>query len=302
MSSLSQNFIDRSDALHQLKETEMKKLVILIGSDVVAYRVIRQVSECCKTKGIELHVGIPKDSANRRPCIPELKEYIRLERTLGYEVRLAEMVQLDERGDLKFYQILDVNSCSFRSWITNLAPLAVINLRGFQKFGRLTIDSLKRLRVPLLNLHPGLLPDYRGVFSTMRAMSAGEPQIGCTLHEIDVDYDTGPIHAFKAIAVCKSQSVLANLLRLERPAVDLIEDVMRSFAVGQSLGDGILQADRGRYFGFPTASDIHALQARGIQLTDHRADESSVCGTMKIEHVGKRDCCHDESPAFYGFE
>ncbi|MHB1330076.1 MAG: formyltransferase family protein, partial [Gemmatimonadales bacterium] len=37
----------------------------------------------------------------------------------------------------------------------------------------------------VLNLHSGLLPAYRGVLATFRALLAGDAEIGCTLHWID---------------------------------------------------------------------------------------------------------------------
>ena len=46
----------------------------------------------------------------------------------------------------------------------------------------------------VINLHSGILPDYRGVMATFWAMLAGEREIGTTLHTIvDAGIDTGPV-------------------------------------------------------------------------------------------------------------
>lgn len=43
------------------------------------------------------------------------------------------------------------------------------------------------------NFHPGILPQYRGAGAFSWAIINGEKRCGVTLHELDVDIDTGPI-------------------------------------------------------------------------------------------------------------
>lgn len=45
----------------------------------------------------------------------------------------------------------------------------------------------------VLNLHPALLPKYRGRYSTVHAISNGESRTGVTLHLMDKGIDSGPI-------------------------------------------------------------------------------------------------------------
>lgn len=51
------------------------------------------------------------------------------------------------------------------------------------------------------NFHPGLLPAYRGAGAFSWAIINGDKQCGVTLHELDVDIDTGPIITTSVYAV-----------------------------------------------------------------------------------------------------
>lgn len=62
--------------------------------------------------------------------------------------------------------------------------------------GGMQIISKDILAVPTkgtINVHPALLPKYRGRFSTAHAIFNGEKETGCTLHWMDEGLDSGPI-------------------------------------------------------------------------------------------------------------
>lgn len=45
----------------------------------------------------------------------------------------------------------------------------------------------------MLNIHPSLLPKYRGLHTHARALEAGDREHGCTVHEVTGELDGGPI-------------------------------------------------------------------------------------------------------------
>ena len=91
-------------------------------------------------------------------------------------------------------------------------PELIISLR----FGLIIRDAV--IAIPkhgVINLHSGLLPDYRGVMATFRAMLNGESEIASTLHFIqDSGVDTGDIISTVAVAVEPDKSYLLNVLNL----------------------------------------------------------------------------------------
>ena len=46
---------------------------------------------------------------------------------------------------------------------------------------------------PIINVHPSLLPKYKGLNVVERAMEAGEKKTGCTVHYVNEELDGGEI-------------------------------------------------------------------------------------------------------------
>jgi phosphoribosylglycinamide formyltransferase-1 len=76
------------------------------------------------------------------------------------------------------------------------APLAaaapdLICLAGFMRI--LTPGFTRAWAGRMLNIHPSLLPKYKGLHTHARALEAGDAEAGCTVHEVTADLDDGPI-------------------------------------------------------------------------------------------------------------
>ncbi|MCC1481972.1 phosphoribosylglycinamide formyltransferase [Roseibaca sp. Y0-43] len=67
----------------------------------------------------------------------------------------------------------------------------LIALAGFMRV--LTADFVRRFEGRMLNIHPSLLPKYKGLHTHARAIEAGDAQAGCTVHEVTAALDDGPI-------------------------------------------------------------------------------------------------------------
>ena len=67
----------------------------------------------------------------------------------------------------------------------------IIALAGFMRI--LTPVFIEHYKGRMLNIHPSLLPKYRGLHTHARAIEAGDAQAGCTVHEVTAELDGGPI-------------------------------------------------------------------------------------------------------------
>ena len=81
--------------------------------------------------------------------------------------------------------------------------------------------------VKAINLHPGLLPEYRGCFSTPWSIINGEEVCGFTYHFIDECFDTGKIIVRKEFAISEFDTsfnlnfkILNEALRILRSVID----------------------------------------------------------------------------------
>lgn len=62
-------------------------------------------------------------------------------------------------------------------------------------------DILKIPRLGCINIHPALLPKYRGRYSTVHAIFNGDSYTGVTLHRMDSGIDSGPVILQERIAI-----------------------------------------------------------------------------------------------------
>jgi methionyl-tRNA formyltransferase len=103
-----------------------------------------------------------------------------------------------------------------------------------------------------LNVHPSLLPRWRGAAPVERAILAGDSQTGVTIHETVKELDAGPIAAQQDFPIGIDDDAGAVFERAARVAVELLDEVLAnaspSFAPqaaeGVSYADKIGSADR----------------------------------------------------------
>ncbi len=70
------------------------------------------------------------------------------------------------------------------------AGVDLVVLAGFMRI--LSEGFVRRFEGRLLNIHPSLLPLYRGLHTHRRALEAGDREHGCTVHFVTPELDAGP--------------------------------------------------------------------------------------------------------------
>jgi phosphoribosylglycinamide formyltransferase-1 len=66
----------------------------------------------------------------------------------------------------------------------------------------------------LINIHPSLLPSFRGAKAIEQALAAGVKLSGCTAHLVSLEVDTGPILVQAAVPVLEADSVASLAARI----------------------------------------------------------------------------------------
>ncbi|WP_241392766.1 formyl transferase [Pseudomonas chlororaphis] len=138
------------------------------------------------------------------------------------------------------------------------------------RFGQiLSNDALVIPSRGVLNLHSGLLPHYRGVLATFRALLNGDPEIGCTLHWIDSPgIDVGRIIETARVTVEKERSLLWHILALYQPGAGLILDAIRRLERGEPMTGAPQDPSAGAYYSFPSEEDLMRFTTLGWRLFD----------------------------------
>lgn len=106
----------------------------------------------------------------------------------------------------------------------------LICFAGFMRI--LTAGFTDRWTGRALNIHPSLLPKYKGLNTHARALDAGETEHGCTVHEVTASLDDGPILGQARVPVLPGDTpeVLASRVLVQEHL--LYPAVLRRFATG----------------------------------------------------------------------
>ena len=79
--------------------------------------------------------------------------------------------------------------------------IELICLAGFMKI--LSKDFIKSFKGKILNIHPSLLPKYKGLNTHQRAISNSEKYSGCTVHFVNSKLDSGKIILQRKVKISK---------------------------------------------------------------------------------------------------
>ena len=82
--------------------------------------------------------------------------------------------------------------------------IEMICLAGFMKI--LTGNFIKKFKGKILNIHPSLLPKYKGLNTHRRALNNKEKYSGCTVHFVNAKLDSGKIILQKKVKISKNET------------------------------------------------------------------------------------------------
>ncbi|HGG05186.1 MAG TPA: phosphoribosylglycinamide formyltransferase [Aliiroseovarius sp.] len=108
----------------------------------------------------------------------------------------------------------------------------IICLAGFMRI--LSADFTSRWAGNILNIHPSLLPKYKGLHTHKRAIDAGDKTAGCSVHLVTAELDGGPVLGQAHVPILPGdtpETLAARVLPLEHR---LYPAVLRRFAEGRT--------------------------------------------------------------------
>ena len=95
----------------------------------------------------------------------------------------------------------------FKVWRVDLIVLA-----GYMRI----IKNPAAFPAPMINVHPSLLPKYRGLNVVEKAMDAGEEYTGCTVHYVNEELDAGEIILQKEVPILPDDDVESLTKAIQR--------------------------------------------------------------------------------------
>ena len=120
----------------------------------------------------------------------------------------ASGLKYSTKSKIKNYVIEYKNKNSFESKslkILQKYDLDLLCLAGFMKI--LSGNFIKKFSKPILNIHPSLLPKYKGLNTHLRAIKNKDKFAGATVHKVNQKLDSGKIILQKKVKILKQDNV-----------------------------------------------------------------------------------------------
>jgi hypothetical protein len=143
----------------------------------------------------------------------------------------------------------------------------VISIRCYHKFDSDYIQHFNTTNKFIWNLHPGNLPNYRGVMTCIRAMNNNENMHTYTLHLMDENWDAGPVIKKLPIQLDTTVSMLESMCNLYPTGALILNECINDFYNNNYIITKVQYNHE--YYSFPTHEDIRSYQTKGLKLYDH---------------------------------
>lgn len=118
----------------------------------------------------------------------------------------------------------------------------VVVLAGFMRI--LSAGFVTRYSGRLLNIHPSLLPNYKGLHTHQRALDAGDREHGCSVHFVTPELDGGPVIAQAVVGVEADDTAESLAARVHRAEHQVYPAVLGWLAERRlSLQHGLIRLD-----------------------------------------------------------
>ena len=131
----------------------------------------------------------------------------------------AKGLDYANKSKINNFFIKDSNKKSFEDRLLKLLKknnVDLICLAGFMKI--LSGSFIRKFNKPILNIHPSLLPKYKGLNTHNRAIKNKDKYSGATVHIVNDKLDSGKIILQKKVKILKSdveKSLEKKILKIE---------------------------------------------------------------------------------------
>ena len=166
-----------------------------------------------------------------------------------------------QRYDIGYRLCNDINDGAMIELLRELDVDLIITCFFDQILGTEIIGVPRRA---CLNIHPGMLPECRGVFPEFHTAAGKCTEFGITIHTVDDGtIDTGRVLLKRIIDTSGCESMLAIGRQLLKEGMAALEGVLADLnnRLEQSTAQGT-----GKYYSFPSYEDIKNINRNGYGL------------------------------------
>ena len=101
----------------------------------------------------------------------------------------------------------------FKAWRVDLIILA-----GYMR----VLKKPSEVPCPIINVHPSLLPKYKGLHAVQQALESGDKESGCTVHYVNEELDGGAIIEQSRVPICPDDTIDTLTRRIQLKEYDIL--------------------------------------------------------------------------------
>ena len=147
----------------------------------------------------------------------------------------------------------------FRAWNVDLIVLA-----GYMRILKRPLD----FHCPIINVHPSLLPKYKGLHAVEQALDSNDTVTGCTVHYVNEELDGGAIIKQAEVPILADDTVETLTRRIQLMEYAIVPKVIDDYETPISEGERqIISAVGAR----PTDRE-QEYSSRGHRITEHGSE------------------------------
>ena len=118
----------------------------------------------------------------------------------------------DEDDIIKIFNVYEVDMIVMAGWMRIVSKKFVDEFAG-----------------RIINLHPSLLPKYKGLHAVEQALKAGEGETGCTVHFVTEELDSGAIIKQQTVPILPGDTVETVTRAIQQAEHHLLPSVINAF-------------------------------------------------------------------------
>jgi phosphoribosylglycinamide formyltransferase 1 len=181
-----------------------------------------------------------------------------------------------------------------------------IALAGYMRL--LSPEFIAKWRGRILNIHPSLLPKYKGLDTHERALAAGDTVSGCSVHEVTAELDDGPVLGQTEVAIIPGDTFETLAARVLVAEHQLYSRVLADYVSRETSPEFLIAQVRERAMALPEADEVtsHGMPCFGIVKgkkfayvsNDHHGD-GKVALLVKISGAEEQAMLIEQDPDRY---
>lgn len=163
----------------------------------------------------------------------------------------------------------------------------------------------------MLNIHPSLLPKYKGLDTYQRAIDAGERVAGCSVHLVTAALDDGPVLAQTEVAILRDDNAESLADRILIAEHQLYPRALAQYVTREADPDWILEQVRQRALALAETHERASFGAPGWRVgsestgkyfayfAQHHHGDASVALLVKTTGTDEQRALIDADPDLY---